>query len=598
MVERFKMTAIHSVRICLIVALWLPHFATLCIAAEPDRAASGRLVPRRSSQIKDGFGINADLPREPYIPSNRWWWTRLFDAGINFIRIGQYENSSDYTSWDWVERRKGEYSIAPEVDDYIDSLAENGVHIEIQLLYGNPLYTSPAGVLPEIIQPAPGGFHNPDRSLYSIFWPPKTATQIAAFTRYARWMVNRFRGRVEYYEIWNEPNIDYWNPIASPEEYGKLFKVAAAAVHETDPKARVVFGGLAGADRQFAKRALDACDCAASIDVFAYHTYPDYGHNLNPEAVDDLNHANESPKRLRDMVRSYSGIRKDLAFFNDEFNDGIPSWVGSDESVQAKYIPRGMIADRAAGIRTFPWLIVGATDGNESDDFGMLHGLMFKPDDFTARPVFAAFQNTNTLFSDARPDSSIEIQALGNFSAPSIRSYGFRSSNKQAIVAYWLPVLSKPGNQFVVQTCSLRIANSAIKTPVLIDVGSGSVTAVSWKSGSTDILERLPLKDSALVIADKSLLSWSELPEAPSDLTLAKEKDGTRLTWKKHGGGSQFVFIERRAEQGSWQPVTKLDAASGTYLDERASAGQAVSYRMRAGNTAGNSAYSNIATAH
>src|ERR1700682_6428690 len=68
------------------------------------------LIPRRSSQIRDGFGINSDLPRVPYIPWNRWWWTRIFDAGINFIRIGQYENSSDYTSWDWVERKRGGYS--------------------------------------------------------------------------------------------------------------------------------------------------------------------------------------------------------------------------------------------------------------------------------------------------------------------------------------------------------------------------------------------------------------------------------------------------------------------------------------------------------
>lgn len=597
MVERLKMTSAALVRICLILIFVLTKFARLSFAADAHGTASGLLIPRRSIQIKDGFGINADLPREPYIPSNRWWWTRLFDAGINFIRIGQYENSSDYTSWDWVERRKGEYSIALEVDDYVDSLVENGVHIEIQLLYGNPFYTSPAGRLPEIITPAPGGFHNPDRSLYSIFWPPKTDAQIAAFGRYVRWMVNHFRGRVEYYEIWNEPNIDYWNPISSPAEYGRLFKAAAADVHDTDPKARVVFGGLAGADRKFAKHALDACDCAANIDVFAYHTYPDYGHNLNPEAVDDESHSDESPKRLRDMVRSYPGIRKDLAFFNDEFNDGIPSWVGSDESVQAKYIPRGLIADRAVGVRTFPWLIVGATDGNESDDFGMLHGLLFKPSDFTARPVFAALENTNALFSDTRPDSSIEIQVLENSSVSSIRSYGFRSRTKQAIVAYWLPVLSRPGNQHPVQNCTLRITHSGIITPVLIDVGSGIVTAVSWKSGTVDTLERLPLKDSALVIADKSFLSWSELPEAPSDLRLAKETEGTRLTWKVHAGHPEFVFIERRAKRGRWQGLAKLDAEAGTYLDEGISAGEPVSYRVKAGNAAGDSAYSNIATA-
>src|SRR5205823_7733854 len=99
--------------------------------------------------------------------------------------------------------------------------------------------------------------------------------------------------------------------------------------------------------------------------------YPNYGHNLNPEAMDDKRYANQSPKALRDMVRGYPGVRKDLVFWNDEFNS-IPSWEGSDESVQVKYIPRGLIADRAAGVRTFVWLMVGATDGNESDDFGIL----------------------------------------------------------------------------------------------------------------------------------------------------------------------------------------------------------------------------------
>jgi len=126
------------------------------------------LIPRRSTQIKDGFGIDSDLPRAPYIPWNRWWWTRMFDAGVNFIRIGQYENSSDYTSWDWVERTRGHYSVVPELDDYVNSLVENGVHIEIQLLYGNPLYTSPVARLPQITTPEPGGFHNPDRSFTSV----------------------------------------------------------------------------------------------------------------------------------------------------------------------------------------------------------------------------------------------------------------------------------------------------------------------------------------------------------------------------------------------------------------------------------------------
>ncbi len=563
-----------------------------------DKDLPDHLIPRRSSQIQDGFGINSDLPRDPFIPWNRWWWTRMFDAGVNFIRIGQYENSSDYTSWDWVERKRGEYSVVPELDDYVNSLVENGVHIEIQLLYGNPLYTSPAGAVPQTVTPEPGGFHNPDRSLYSVFWPPKTDEQIQAFTKYAAWMVNHFKGRVQYYEIWNEPNIDYWNPVSNPEDYGKLFKASAPVVHRTDPSAKIVFGGLAGAEEDFAKRALDACACASEIDVFAYHNYPGYGHNVNPEAVHEHEDTNASSKPLRDMVRSYPGIRKDLVFWDDEFNDGIPSWKDSDETVQAKYIPRGLVTDRATGVRTFVWLIVGATDGNESDDFGMLHGLMFRPNDFTARPAFSALQNTITLFSDTKPDASIKVEAEATpSSAQAPVAYAFRSAKGKAIVAYWLPVLSKPGVELSTGSAALRIVNSGIQNPVSVDVTSGTITGLSWKAGAEGRLDQLPLRDSVMAIADRSYFDWPELPEAASDLNSKRTSAGIQLTWKPHGGNPEFVSVERRIGQdGAWQPVSKLSGAATSFLDKaRLKGGEAISYRVRTGNSAGVSAYSNVA---
>src|SRR6266849_10466273 len=106
--------------------------ATLLVAQAPRSNFPTRVPPKRTSQIQNGFGINSDLPREPYLPWNRWWWTRMFDAGVSWIRIGQYENSSDPTSWDWVEQRRGVFAVAPEVDDYVDSLVENGVQVQVQ----------------------------------------------------------------------------------------------------------------------------------------------------------------------------------------------------------------------------------------------------------------------------------------------------------------------------------------------------------------------------------------------------------------------------------------------------------------------------------
>jgi glycosyl hydrolase family 39 (putative alpha-L-iduronidase) len=554
------------------------------------------LIPRRSSQIHDGFGINSDLPRDPYIPWNRWWWTRIFDAGINFIRIGQYENSSDYTSWDWVERKRGEYSIPAEVDDQVNSLVENGMHIAIQLLYGNVMYTSPVGRRPQSSTPEAGGFHNPDRNLYSVFWPPKSPEQIEAFSKYVTWMVKHFHGRVQYYEVWNEPNIDYWNPVPSPEEYGRLFKAVAPVIRAADPNAKVIFGALAGADLNFAKAALDACNCGESIDIFAYHIYPNYGHNLNPEALDDEHHLSESPKALREMVQTYPGIRKDLVFWNDEFNS-IPSWEGSDESVQAKYIPRGLLADRAAGVRTFVWLIVGATDGNESDDFGMLHGMLLRPEDFTPRSVFSALQNTATLFSDTTHDPSIQVHLEGSSPSAPLVGYGFRSANNKAIVAYWLPVLSKAGDTSPAAKVTLKVTNSSILNPVLVDVTSGEMIPLSWKSGTSDTLDEVPLKDSVMAIVDEEYFDWMELPEAPSELILTRAGRDARLTWRVHGGNAETVSVERRAgDGGPWQSVAKLPASQTSFVDKQSSnAHGATSFRVAAENRAGRSAYSNVA---
>ena len=74
----------------------------------------------------------------------------MFDAGFKWIRIGQYENSSDRTSWDWIEQRRGVYTSSQELEDYVDSLVDNGMDVQVQLMYGNQMYTTPSGKVPDV----------------------------------------------------------------------------------------------------------------------------------------------------------------------------------------------------------------------------------------------------------------------------------------------------------------------------------------------------------------------------------------------------------------------------------------------------------------
>jgi hypothetical protein len=570
--------------------------------AEGKRSEPDRIPPKRSSQIEDGLGgVNTSLPRDPYIPWNRWWWTRMFDAGIKWARIGQYEDTSDITGWDWIEQKRGEFSSLPELDDYVDSLVGNGVKVQLQLLYGNPMYTSPAGRRPDSITPTPASVHNRDMNLYSVFWPPKTPEQIAAFVRYTRWMVNHFRGRIHYYALWNEQDGSYWNPDANAEEYGRLLRAFVKAVQETDPDAKVVFGGQATLSPDFARSALGACQCASEIDVFAYHTYPGgYTQNAPPESMDYGAFGYLTPKNLRDAVRSYPGIRPDIQFWDDEFNvlPNLPR--GNDETVQAKYVPRGMLYNWANGIPTYIWELINDTSTSEGDEFGILHGMMYKPADFTPRPVYYAVENLDALFSDTHRDTSISISspdfaAISRETGAPVLAYGFRSPDGKAIIGFWLAAHSWPHNAYLPRYVTLALKNAGIDHPLLANVYTGEVKPLEWKAGTRDTLEKVPLLDSVQAIVDESYFDWSVLPEAPSSLEASVSNGGVNLSWQVHGGDRTGVVVERRpGDQVMWQSIAKLPATATYYADSHPPKSPNMFYRVRAINDAGESAYSNV----
>jgi len=139
-------------RVLLIMAVVLIGISSHSTLSQ-QTAIPKEVPPRRSTQLSDGFGVNLPLPREPRLSWNQVGWTRLF--GVKWVRLGQYENTSDKTSWDWIEQTPGVYHVLPEVDEAVRSLADNGISIELQLCYGNPLYHGDRVSRPKHIEPAP-----------------------------------------------------------------------------------------------------------------------------------------------------------------------------------------------------------------------------------------------------------------------------------------------------------------------------------------------------------------------------------------------------------------------------------------------------------
>jgi len=131
---------------------------------------------------------------------------------------------------------------------------------------------------------------------------------------------------------------------------------------------------------------------------------------------------------------------------------------------------------------------------------------------------------------------------------------------------------------------------------VLVDITTGKKRKIGWAAAGQDRLENLPLSDSVMAVADQTFFEWPELPEAPSDLNAKAGTGNVQLSWTVHGGHPDTIFIERRAGyKGQWQQIAKPPHQSTSYADESPGA-EPDFYRLRAGNSAGTSAYSNIAS--
>jgi xylan 1,4-beta-xylosidase len=102
-----------------------------------------------------------------------------------------------------------------------------------------------------------------------------------AFTRHLEERYGKDEVESWYFEVWNEPNIDFWNGVPKKETYFALYDTTAKAVKSVDAKLRV--GGPATAQ-------------AAWVDDFIAHCVS--GH-IPFDFVSTHVYGNENPDLLR-----------------------------------------------------------------------------------------------------------------------------------------------------------------------------------------------------------------------------------------------------------------------------------------------------------
>ncbi len=156
--------------------------------------------------------------------------------------------------WKRVEPREGYFDWA-KFDQAVAISQARNVDMIGKLVYSAPWASSaPAGTAPDVAQ----------------YYPPADNADFAA---YAAATVARYKDRVRVWEVWNEPNTEYyWRGGATAQQYGALLKATYTAIKAVDPTATVLVGGLDQFSDPFMQGVL-AAGAGDSYDALAIHLY-------------------------------------------------------------------------------------------------------------------------------------------------------------------------------------------------------------------------------------------------------------------------------------------------------------------------------------
>jgi hypothetical protein len=180
-------------------------------------------------------------------------WPGIREAGIKWCRVGA--GATAFVNWPEIEKSPGTWDWTAADNE----LRQSADPLGLSLL---PIF----GYTPRWASRAPG---DPEFQ----FHPPK---DVAKFARFVRRCVARYKHRVKVWEVWNEPNIDFFRGSAA--EYAEMVMAAAVAARQEDPDCRIAMG-CAGVDLDFLER-LYEFGCGPYFDVMSVHPYQ-WGRQLN-----------------------------------------------------------------------------------------------------------------------------------------------------------------------------------------------------------------------------------------------------------------------------------------------------------------------------
>lgn len=219
--------------------------------------------------VRDSIGVNIHFT-DPQ-PGEM---DMLAALGVGFVRMD--------LAWGATERQKGVYDFS-HYDTLMSNIDARHMHALLIFDYSNDLYGASGH-------------------------PPYDDAGRAAFARWAAAAVDHFRGRGVVWELWNEPNGNWFWPHPSAADYAKLAVTVEGTIRQRCPHEMLIGPAVSGIDLSY----LEACfktGCLQYWDAVSVHPY----RQSAPETA-----APEYAK-LRDLIARYAPDRKPIPIISGEW---------------------------------------------------------------------------------------------------------------------------------------------------------------------------------------------------------------------------------------------------------------------------------------
>lgn len=308
-------------------------------------------------------------------------------AGLTMLR--------DDVSWSTYDTPEKKAENLPALKERINVLKEHGINF-LALLWNNAQKTMSDG----------GNV-------------PSTAEELDAWEEYCKMMASELKGYTDYFEIWNEYNINMFNTSNQPPEvYVELLKRAYRAIKAENPNAVIIGGCPSEVDLVFLEN-IFKLGALQYMDVVSVHPYDWTGQFREGRYV-------KSMTSVKELMEKYGKV---LPLWNTELGFGTclaDKRYGHTREEQCAAIVRGYILNKSNKIADM-WTYYMYTDMDKPNDGEACFGLVNcwtneKLTDFGAKESFLATSALNSL-------AGAGSEVVGSFEDYNTREYAVNFYN-------------------------------------------------------------------------------------------------------------------------------------------------------------------------